>query len=488
MYNIKKFFQLIVAGSLGSVLTLIVFFSFQNKQSDSNLSPQFSGKKVGYEIKNITVPTFDFADVAENVTPSVVYIKVKVEVKENSSLYRRNLDPFEQFFGQDPRMQEGPSMGSGSGVIISDKGYIVTNNHVVGDATNIEVVLNDKRSFKAELVAKDPNTDLALIKINATDLVPIKIGSSDRTRVGEWVLAIGNPFNLTSTVTAGIVSAKARNIQLLGGTTPVESFIQTDAAVNPGNSGGALVNSKGELVGINTAIASQTGSYAGYSFAVPSNLMDKVVKDFLEYGEVQRGFLGVQIKEIDEELAKENNFSFTSGAYVEKVSDNGAADKAGIKKGDIIKSVDGQAIKSVPELQEMVAEHRPGQSVSVKILRGSKEIELNVVLRNKDGKLGIVSNESQTLKKLLGIELAQASEQEKSKLKIGNGLKIQKLNQDGLFKKSGIPEGFIITSVDRMGVYSSNDIYKILDKKKGGIVVEGYLPQGQHKYYLLEME
>jgi Do/DeqQ family serine protease len=387
MTKIKQFFSTLGIAAIGGAISLGAYQFVTNDNEPSNTNPFADSKKVGYEIKNINIPTFDFAEVSALTTPTVVHIKVKAGVSESRGGRRaRPSNPFD-FFGEEFDIPRGPSEGSGSGVIISDKGYIVTNNHVVADADEIEVVLNDKRSFKADVVGKDPNTDLALIKIQADGLSPVKIGNSDGVRVGEWVLAVGNPFNLNSTVTAGIVSAKGRNINLLGGNTAIESFIQTDAAVNPGNSGGALINSKGELIGINTAIASQTGSFAGYSFAVPVNIMNKVVKDFMEFGEVQRGFIGVQIREVDAELAKEKGLKEPKGVYVDALTPNGAADKAGIEKGDVIKSVDGKEINSVSSLQEYVGSHRPGDEVKVMLQRDGKDKEIGVILRNKDGKI-----------------------------------------------------------------------------------------------------
>ncbi|RYD77828.1 MAG: PDZ domain-containing protein, partial [Sphingobacteriales bacterium] len=364
--------------------------------------------------------------------------------------------------------------------------YIVTNSHVVKDANEIEVVLYDKRSFKADVIGVDPNTDMALIKINAEGLSPIKIGNSDEVRVGEWVLAVGNPFNLTSTVTAGIVSAKGRNIRLLGGGTAIESFIQTDAAVNPGNSGGALINSKGELVGINTAIATHTGQYEGYSFAVPVNIMKKVVEDFREFGEVQRGFLGVQIQDMTMKLAEEKGLDRPIGVLVEQLSEGGAASDAGIKKGDVITKVDGRIVNSVAELQEIVGRYRPGQEVKTTILRDKNEKELTVVLRNKDGKLGTVTSANSTLKKSIGASFENIKDADKSKLNIKNGVKVSAIDK-GYFKNAQVPVGFIVTKVDKISVYSSSDIYKALDGKKGGILVEGYLPSGDKKYYVIEM-
>jgi serine protease Do len=369
--------------------------------------------------------TFDFSEVSEAVMPTVVHIKTisnpkQDQTAENGRGGQGGQNPFD-FFGPGfnmPQRPQGPQMASGSGVIISTDGYIVTNNHVVADADNIEVVLYDKRSYKGDVIGRDPNTDMALIKIDADNLNAITVGNSDESKVGQWVLAVGNPFNLTSTVTAGIISAKGRNIQLLGGGSAIESFIQTDAAVNPGNSGGALVNTKGELIGINTAIASQTGQYEGYSFAVPANLMKKVIKDFKEFGEVQRGYLGVEIQDIDNKIAEEKGLSRPQGILVRSVNDNSAAEDAGVKKGDVIIKIDGITVNSVSSLQELVGTKRPGDHAKITLLRDNKEKEYDVILKNKDGKTGIITSATKEMKKGLGASFDPVSETEKAKLKI----------------------------------------------------------------------
>jgi S1-C subfamily serine protease len=298
---------------------------------------------------------------------------------------------------------------------------------------------------------------------------------------------VGNPFNLTSTVTAGIVSAKARNIRLLGGGSSIESFIQTDAAVNPGNSGGALVNSKGELVGINTAIASHSGQYEGYSFAVPVSIMKKVVDDFIKYGEVQRGFIGVQIEDVTAKIAEEKGMDRPVGVLVQDVTDGGAAESAGLKKGDVLTKVDGREINSVSELQENIGRHRPGDEVKIMFLRNGKEKEVGVVLRNKDNKITTVTSGSSEIKKSLGASFEGLSNDLKDKLKIKNGVKVAGLEK-GRFKEAGIPQGFVITSIDKIKIYSTSDVYRALENKKGGLLVEGYQPNGEKKYYVLEMD
>ena len=316
----------------------------------------------------------DFTQAAERSVEAVVHVKTKY--------YRQQyVDPFYHFFFGRPQQSQQPSaMASGSGVILSNDGYIVTNNHVIESANEIEVVLNDKRTFAAQLIGTDPNTDLALLKIEATNLPTIEIGNSDDLRVGEWVLAVGNPFNLTSTVTAGIVSAKARSINILNSDMKIESFIQTDAAVNPGNSGGALVNTQGQLVGINTAIASQTGSYAGYAFAIPTAIMQKVVADLRQYGTVQRALLGIRMLDITQQVKDQLSLESMEGVYVGEVISGSAADKAGMKAGDVIVQVDGRPINASSQLQEQIGRKNPGDQITILVRRGHRSVSLQVTL------------------------------------------------------------------------------------------------------------
>jgi len=319
----------------------------------------------------------DFTRAAEMSVGAVVHVKTKYNVYG-----KQYVDPFYQFFfgrpQQQPPMQQ--AQASGSGVILSEDGYIVTNNHVIQQANEIEVVLNDKRSYTAQLIGTDPNTDIALLKIEATGLPTLEMGNSDDLKVGEWVLAVGNPFNLTSTVTAGIVSAKARSINILDAEMKIESFIQTDAAVNPGNSGGALVNTRGELVGINTAIASQTGSYAGYAFAVPTSIVQKVVADLRQYGSVQRALLGIRMLDITSEVQQYYHLNSLEGVFIADVVSGSAAEKGGVESGDVVVAVDGMAVNSSSELQEKIARKNPGDEVRLSVLRDGKRHELKVVL------------------------------------------------------------------------------------------------------------
>ncbi len=424
----------------------------------------------------------DFTHAAEISVHSVVHIKTKAT---RNNPYANH--PFYHFFYGHNHQPDFQVEGAGSGVIISPDGYIVTNNHVIENADNIEVVLNNKRNFKAKLIGKDPQTDLALLKIDAQQLSYLPYGNSNEAKIGEWVLAVGNPFNLTSTVTAGIISAKGRNINIINsdphtGMSPIESFIQTDAAVNPGNSGGALVNTKGELIGINTAIKSNTGSYAGYSFAIPSAIVRKTVADLMEFGQVQRAFIGVSIRDIDEQLAAELGTDSYNGVYINDVSNNGAAEKAGLKKGDVITHINDIPVNNVPELQETVGQFRPGDKVQTRFLRGNKTYEYEVVLRNIDGNTEIVSKEKVSTVKLLGAQLEDINGDEYVNLKVKEGVKVKKLS-NGKLKSMGVQEGFIITKIDNTPVKNTEHLSTLMQQKKGGVLIEGVYPDGSKAYY-----
>ena len=359
------------------------------------------------------------------------------------------------------------SVGYGSGVVISPDGYIVTNNHVVEGASKIEVTFNDKHKRTATIIGNDPSTDLALIKVDAQDLEYLTFADSDKVRVGEWVLAVGNPFNLTSTVTAGIVSAKARNINILGDGSTIESFIQTDAAINPGNSGGALVNMDGDLVGINAAIASRTGSYEGYSFAIPSNIVKKVVEDFLQYGALQRAYIGVSIAEITEELARAKGIEVTSGVYVIDVHENGGAKSAGIKKDDIILSVNNITVNSNAQLIGVIGQYRPGDRVKVKLQRNGDIIEKEITLKNLEGTEEMHRDTDSFYNEVLGVRAQALPSSLKSELGINYGLKIVEV-KEGIFKQKGITDDFIILSVNYQKVSSESDLKKALSSDRNG--------------------
>jgi len=437
----------------------------------------------------------DFTYAAEKSINSVVHVKIKYKVT-----YSQNrggfTDPFfEFFFGrpQNPRedneYKEQPG-GSGSGVILSEDGYIVTNNHVVEKASSIEITLNDKRTFKAEVVGTDPSTDIALLKIDATDLLPMNFGNSDNLRVGEWVLAVGNPFNLTSTVTAGIVSAKARNINILNADLKIESFIQTDAAVNPGNSGGALVNTKGELVGINTAIASQTGAFTGYSFAIPASIASKVVADLKEFGVVQRAILGVQMRDISDEFAKEKKLSTLEGVYIVNVLEKSAANIAGIKEGDIITAIENVSVKSTAELQEQVGRYRPGDIVQVTVLRKDKEYKFQVELRNRSGNTGVVKAVDLAQ---LGAKFQSISDSTKRKFGITGGLEVTSVEKSGRFAKAGVQKGYIILKANKTIIFSEESLAEVYEQIKEDndedrvLLLTGVYPNGQVVYYAVDL-
>ena len=385
---------------------------------------------------------------------------------------------YDFIFGTTPRYST-PVQSSGSGVIIASDGYIVTNNHVIENAEIIEIVLSNKKSYSAKLVGQDATTDIALLKIEATDLPSIKYGNSDDLRIGDWVLAIGNPFNLTSTATAGIVSAKARNINIMKESMAIESFIQTDAAVNPGNSGGALINVKGELVGINTAIASRTGSFVGYSFAIPVNIVRKIVADLVEYGEVQRGYLGIELADLDSDLAKKLNINKIEGVYVSKIWDNGAGYKAGIKAGDIILEINSFKVSSSSELLEHTSQYRPGDEITLQINSGGKNKTVKLTLQNKYGETTIVKSQSV---ELLGAKFEALSDYEKTKLKIRNGLKIVDISA-GKLAANGIKKDFIIVKINDSFIRNIEDLEKVLKIGNGQIFIEGIYPNGATAYY-----
>ena len=389
---------------------------------------------------------------------------------------------FDEFFGMHPQ-QPQIAQGFGSGVILTDDGYIVTNNHVVEDAEKIKVILNDNREFEARLIGTDPSTDIALLKIDAENLEYLTFGNSDDLKLGEWVLAVGNPFNLTSTVTAGIISARGRNLRMNQDRMAIESYLQTDAAVNPGNSGGALVNQRGELVGINSAIASRTGSYTGYSFAVPATIAKKVVNDLKEFGEVQRALLGVNISDVNAELANELGLDNVEGVYVARVTENGAAIDAGIEEEDVIISVDNTKVKNTAELQEAISQHRPGDEVEILVLRNNKKKQFSVTLRNKHGDTQIVRDNII----VLGAEFDEISNREKQNLEIANGIKITKLKK-GKLKEAGLEKGFIITSVNKKPIYDVSDFKREIGNATGGILVEGVYPNGELAYYVFGID
>lgn len=404
----KKFIHLIMASIVGSALTLGVFMAagFNKKANVPFLhaTNTIPAHNVVYSVKEDgEIVPLEFTEVSKQVMDAVVHVKTSRKVStRNQGFYLPQFpsdpfgDDFFKFFFEEPvqpksnKQKEEPLIqsGSGSGVIINSNGYIITNNHVIDGADEIEVSLPDNEVYKARVIGSDPSTDLAVLQIKREGLKSIPVGNSDEVEVGEWVLAVGNPFDLNSTVTAGIVSAKGRNINIINDKSAIEAFIQTDAAINPGNSGGALVNLKGELIGINTAIASPTGTYAGYGFAIPANIVNKVISDIMKYGMVQRAYLGVVIREIDGNFADKNKLNTYEGAYVDSLLEKGAAANAGIKEGDVITHIDSKPVKKTADVLEQIGRHHPGDKISVTVDRKGKEITFDVVLADQKGEKG----------------------------------------------------------------------------------------------------
>lgn len=464
-------FLLVIAGAFVAVWAYSTFFEKQQIVTVTEKQP------IRYATlaadSNAALPDLTFA--AEKSIHSVVHIATQ---SVRGGGWSSGNPFFDEFFGlrnQQPQIAQG----FGSGVIISENGYIVTNNHVIENAQNIKVILNDRREFEAKLIGADPSTDIALLKIEANDLQFLTYGDSNALKLGEWVLAVGNPFNLTSTVTAGIVSSLGRNLRINEDQYSIESFIQTDAAVNPGNSGGALVNQQGNLVGINTAIASRTGSYTGYSFAVPVTIVQKVIADLKEFGEVQRALLGVNIGDVNADIAKELGLEKVEGVVVGGVPENGAAKSAGIKEKDVIIQVDRVPIKTTAELQEKISQYRPGDKVEVVVIRDNEKKQFTVTLRNKHGDTDIVRDNIQ----VLGAQFESVPDNVKEKLDINSGIKITKLD-NGKLKTSGMKEGFIITHVNKRPVYEVNDLKREIGNAPGRILVEGIYPNGEEQYFV----
>lgn len=443
---------------------------------------------------NTPAGAIDFTPAATTATPAVVHIKTKTKAKQVSNSARQRFsnpfsdlfgDDFGDFFGGGPRIIP-EQRASGSGVIITDDGYIVTNNHVVDGADDINVTLSNKKTYKATIVGTDPSSDLAVIKVEGKGLPYLVYGNSDDTKLGQWVLAIGYPLTLDVTVTAGIVSAKSRSIGINDrqSNTAIESFIQTDAAVNPGNSGGALINTNGELIGINSAIASPTGSYAGYSYAIPVNIVKKIVTDIVKFGAVQRAFIGIQYpkENLTDEQKKElgTGYKEGEGVYVTDVPSDGAAAAAGIKKGDVVTKINGKAVTTGPELQEQVTRYKPGDKISLTYLRGGKENTVSLTLKNKAGTTDIVKTTG--ILEKLGAELVAIDSKTAATNQINGGVLVKKIG-DGLLKKTRMQEGFIITSVNDQEIKSVNELDKILSINKGRKVkIEGVYPGFESTY------
>lgn len=434
-----------------------------------------------YDGKTVAAPlagSLDFTQAAKISTPGVVHVTSTAKAQKGGPQF---YSPFDFFGGGGYEPQ--PRKASGSGVIISPDGYIVTNNHVISGSSEVVVVLNNKQKYVAQIVGTDPSTDIALLKIDAAQLDYLPFANSDSVLVGQWVLAVGNPFNLESTVTAGIVSAKGRAINILEDNAAIESFIQTDAAVNPGNSGGALVDLSGQLIGVNTAIASPTGTFAGYSFAVPSNLVRKVVGDLKEYGIVQRGFLGVTIRNVDIEQMKELKLPDATGIYINDIMPGSAADDAGLKPGDVIRTINGMSMITTAHLQETVAQYSPGDKLSVQYIRGGKVGTTTVTLKNKNQGLELLSKANLEVDDLLGVSFEELTDSEKRKLGIKSGVKVKKIGDGAIKKYTDMRDGFVITHIDREPITSQKKLVEVLKSKKGGVMVEGVYPDFPGTFY-----
>ena len=491
---------------LSSVITLAAYNLLGFNQRDvifneSSPTPTIMNRLASMPGDSPTGVPGDFSMAAEAVTPTVVHIRTTMT---RTVRQQQMPDIFREFFGDEfgggsrggrPQRQQGQA--SGSGVIISKDGYIVTNNHVVQDADEVEVIMTDKRSFKAKVIGTDPLTDLAIIKVDANNLPAITLGNSDDLKLGEWVLAVGYPLDLESTVTAGIVSAKTRRIGILDRNisktdekpdTPVEAFIQTDAAINPGNSGGALVNLRGELVGINSAIASQTGYYSGYGFAVPVSLVKKVSADLLKYGNVQRGYIGILPIELNSTVAKEKGAKLGRGIYVEQVVEKGAAEAAGLKKGDIIVKMEGQPLDSDAQMREIIGRRRPGDVVNVTVNRDGSERDFKIELRNRNGGHDVIKKSevtaSATSLGALGAQFEELSAQDAKQLGISGGVRVKKIT-DGKLAETDIEEGFIIVKANGKNVKTTKDLQSIMSsvKEGEGLMLIGMYPNSSRMYY-----
>ncbi len=458
------------------------------KQAESKL---WGGNNSGSQFTSYSESNYpDLTYAAENAVRAVVGVDVTQRIEMSRRGGSGSYDPFLDFFGipQQPRGGSEPQFrekrGGGSGVIISEDGYIVTNNHVIDNASTVRVKLYDGGTYDATVIGTDPTTDIALIKIEAENLPTLVMGSSDALRLGEWVLAIGSPFDLKSTVTAGIVSAKARQLDVIPSDFRIESFIQTDAAVNPGNSGGALVNTRGELIGINTLIKSQTGSYVGYSFAVPESIVRKVVTDLREFGVVQRALLGVSFAPVTDEFVEERGEELgikeAGGAYVASVQDGGAASDAGIRKGDVIISIDGVELGKKISIQEIVGKHRPGDVVKISVKRDGSMKHFDVTLRNKSGKAELVTKNDTDIVEALGGRLSDASQKQCKELDIAGGVRVVSISDGGALARARVRSGFIITHINDRKVLSVTDLNRLNDAIRS---IDGIYPDGRAASY-----
>ena len=485
----KNFLFAILFSIIGGFTAIGGYNLWENKSNVIAIDYNDKIKLANYifDTTDVIVPKgLNFIYTAKVTTPSVVHIRTTYEGR-NSGTRNPFEDMFRDFFGEryDYREREMPKKrGSGSGVIMSKNGYIITNNHVVENASEVEVLLNDNRTFKATIEGTDPTTDLAILKIEANDLPTIKFGNSDNLQIGEWVLAVGSPFEFRSTVTAGIVSAKARNIGILRdkNNLQIEAFIQHQAPVNPGNSGGALVNLEGKLVGINSAIATPTGTFAGYSFAIPSTLVEKVYRDLVEFGVVQRALLGITIQDVTAEIAKENDIPVLFGVLISGVNDGSAAFEAGLEKGDVITEINKVEIKNVSNLQEQIAINRPGDKVEVTYIRDGKTKNTTATLKNTLGTTEVVASNNNF--SFDGAKFSDLSKELKEKLELEGGAQVINI-ENGKWKNAGITKGFIVTSINKRAISDVEDLSTTLSQlpKDDGVLVEGMYPNGIKAYY-----
>jgi Do/DeqQ family serine protease len=501
--NTKNTFAIVLVAILSSVITLFGYHMIRGNEekgkpgnSDSSYTEEMGQLADSFgQDKNVVLTSLttadgypDFTEAASRSVDGVVHVKTKTISQQ------QYINPFDFFFGFGDRMPAQPreQVGFGSGVIISKDGYIITNNHVVENATEVSVTLNDNREFTAKVVGTDRMSDIALLKIEGDEFPYLTFGNSDALQVGEWVLAVGNPFNLTSTVTAGIVSAKNRG-NVMGGSLGIQSFIQIDAAVNPGNSGGALVNTRGELVGINTAIYSQTGNFAGYAFAVPISIAGKIAADLKEYGTVQRAMLGIQVPNIEnirrEDPERARELSQIKGVLVEDFSDRSAAKTAGIQKGDILTAINNVPIRNFAELQSQLNRYRPGDKISVAVDRNGNKRSFTVELKNDEGSTEITRKKDAV--SALGATFKPVSEERKRLLGISSGLEVESVDNKGLFRKEGINKGFIILRMNNQPVNNPGDVESIVaatrTREDKVVLVAGFYPNGRTQYIAIDL-
>ena len=489
--------SVIIASVLSCVLTVGILYFMGFGQADPATYRIEHSQALTANEASLTTPAnasapinapFDFTFASQKVSPAVVFIRNTMSGKQGGMADRGGVpdDLFRRFFGPDFDMDQGPQrrgqpqprVGAGSGVIISPDGYIVTNNHVIDNSIDLEVRIGDKDIYKATLIGTDPTTDIALLKVDTDrDLPYLKFADSDAVRIGEWVAAVGNPFELETTVTAGIVSAKGRSINIIGRNdrdrTAIESFIQTDAAVNPGNSGGALVNTDGNLIGINTAIASPTGAYSGYSFAVPSTLVRKVVDDLREFGQVQRGFIGARIIEVDQAVADQFDLDINYGVYIDTLVEGSSARDAGLRKGDIITSVDGTPVRTSPNFLGRIGRKRPGDVIRLEYIRDGKTRTADVTLKTRDGGVERERKQTATGFAALGIDVEDLDDATARQLRIDGGVRVTDVRSGRIARQTDMAEGFIITKAGDRNVSSVEDLKRAIDDARGVIVVRG---------------